>query len=72
MLSNAYFLAKFRFDTAENEPNKNTTELPARAAPLSRVRGFQDQVVKAQTGVDKSVSLSIDPKYLTRRSRSAS
>ena len=23
MLSNAYFLAKFRFDTAENEPNKN-------------------------------------------------
>ena len=23
MLSNAYFLAKFRFDTAENEPGKN-------------------------------------------------
>ena len=23
MLSNAYFLAKFRFDTAENEPDKN-------------------------------------------------
>ena len=23
MLSNAYFLAKFRFDTAENEPTKN-------------------------------------------------
>ena len=23
MLSNAYFLAKFRFDTAENEPVKN-------------------------------------------------
>ena len=23
MLSNAYFLAKFRFDTAENEPAKN-------------------------------------------------
>ena len=23
MLSNAYFLAKFRFDTAENEPPKN-------------------------------------------------
>ena len=23
MLSNAYFLAKFRFDTAENEPSKN-------------------------------------------------
>ena len=23
MLSNAYFLAEFRFDTAENEPTKN-------------------------------------------------
>ena len=23
MLSNAYYLAKFRFDTAENEPTKN-------------------------------------------------
>ena len=23
MLSNAYFVAKFRFDTAENEPAKN-------------------------------------------------
>ena len=23
MLSNAYFLAKFRFDTAKNEPSKN-------------------------------------------------
>ena len=23
MLSNAYFIAKFRFDTAENEPAKN-------------------------------------------------
>ena len=23
MLSNAHFLAKFRFDTAENEPSKN-------------------------------------------------
>ena len=26
MLSNAYFLAKFRFDTAENEPAKNLTK----------------------------------------------
>ena len=26
MLSNAYFLAKFRFDTAENEPAKNWQE----------------------------------------------
>ena len=27
MLSNAYFLAKFRFDTAENEPPKNLQNL---------------------------------------------
>ena len=26
MLSNAYFLAQFRFDTAENEPAKNLTK----------------------------------------------
>ena len=28
MLSNAYFLAKFRFDTAENEPAKILQNLP--------------------------------------------
>ena len=28
MLSNAYFLAKFRFDTAENEPAKKLQQLP--------------------------------------------
>ena len=28
MLSNAYFLKKFRFDTAENEPSKNLQILP--------------------------------------------
>ena len=27
MLSNAYFVAKFRFDTAENEPAKNLQNL---------------------------------------------
>ena len=27
MLSNAYFLAKFRFDTADNEPAKNLQNL---------------------------------------------
>ena len=38
MLSNAYFLAKFRFDTAENEPAKNLRArraLAARRAPSS-------------------------------------
>ena len=33
MLSTAYFLAKFRFDTAENEPFKTA------AAPLPRAEG---------------------------------
>ena len=28
MQSNAYFLAKFRFDTAENEPAKNLQNFP--------------------------------------------
>ena len=32
MLSNAYFLAKFRFDTAENEPAKNLQKFTKRFA----------------------------------------
>ena len=37
MLSNAYFLAKFRFDTAENEPAKNLQKIAnfANFAPLT-------------------------------------
>ena len=35
-LSNEYFLAKFRFDTAENEPFKVCRSLPAGAAARSR------------------------------------
>ena len=31
MLSNAYFLAKFRFDTAENEPAKKLRDDEAKA-----------------------------------------
>ena len=49
MLSSAYFLAKFRFDTAENEPAKNLQtfakfanfrllRLDGRLAPDSRLR----------------------------------
>ena len=37
MLSNAYFLAKFRFDTAENEPAKNLqnfANFPNKRSPL--------------------------------------
>ena len=33
MLSNAYFLAKFRFDTAENEPAKNLQKFANFADP---------------------------------------
>ena len=45
MLSNAYFLAKFRFDTAEYEPAKNLKILNLKFAnfadpnPLRRQRG---------------------------------
>ena len=42
MLSNAYFLAKIRFDTAENEPAKNLQKIskiwfrePARSGQLT-------------------------------------
>ena len=38
MLSNAYFLAKFRFDTAENEPAKNLQTI-ANFATFAQVRG---------------------------------
>ena len=38
MLSNAYFLAKFRFDTAENEPAKNFPKTPPREGPLLDAR----------------------------------
>ena len=34
MLSNAYFLAKFRFDTAENEPAKNLQIFANFAPPI--------------------------------------
>ena len=49
MLSNAYFLAKFRFDTAENEPAKNLKKFaknkpqaaPLRFAPRRRGGGLE-------------------------------
>ena len=43
MLSNAYFLAKFRFDTAENEPAKklqNFANFPNFANPNALVTPF--------------------------------
>ena len=45
MLSNTYFLAKFRFDTAENEPAKNLQKKIAKFAnfayPVKRARGWR-------------------------------
>ena len=38
MLSNAYFLAKFRFDTAENEPVKNLQNLAKKKGAFSPSR----------------------------------
>ena len=61
MLSNAYFLAKFRFDTAENEPAKNLQNFASRfprsglrdpggrrAAGVARCAGFPVEVARAR------------------------
>ena len=45
MLSNAYFLAKFRFDTAENEPAKNLQNL---------VEKLQNRCIGLITSEDRS------------------
>ena len=42
MLSNAYFLAKFRFDTAENEPSKLLQNL-AKFAEVAPVPGKDER-----------------------------
>ena len=47
MLSNAYFLAKFRFDTAENEPAKNLQKL---ATCLQNVANFANRSPPAPGG----------------------
>ena len=58
MLSNAYFLAKFRFDTAENEPAKNLQKfckilqnlarfLPGRGGRLTVAASSGPQVLDA-------------------------
>ena len=55
MLSNAYFLAKFRFDTAENEPAKNLQNLNvanfpnfANRAPVLAARRSREPGVTAK------------------------
>ena len=54
MLSNAYFLAKFRFDTAENEPANNLQSFANFASPnpepLGGLRGPAGQEGGADPG----------------------
>ena len=38
MLSNAYFVAKFRFDTAENEPAKNLQNFARKAGCAAQLK----------------------------------
>ena len=60
MLSNAYFLAKFRFDTAENEPAKNFCKFCKHFAnlPISLSLPFAkavDQLLAAGASAQKAV-----------------
>ena len=52
MLSNAYFVANFRFDTAENEPTKNLQKIAnfANFAKVRRARGAAAEAARAETG----------------------
>ena len=56
MLSNAYFLAKFRFDTAENEPAKNLqnfANFPNFANQLSKkVGGRRSPLRRPRAGLE--------------------
>ena len=56
MLSNAYFLAKFRFDTAENEPTENLQKFanfadpnPLTGSPLQRWQRILQQPAARQS-----------------------
>ena len=54
MLSNAYFLTKFRFDTAENEPAKNLQNVANFANPdlHEALDGLRDGQVAAPVRVE--------------------
>ena len=69
MLSNAYFLAKFRFDTAENEPAKNLQKFakfanfadpnpltPAAISPADR-KAFRPSTPSARSARSRSRGL---------------
>ena len=52
MLSNKYFLAKFRFDTAENEPAKNLHNF--RKMQVAQLREkFADEVAATKAVLEK-------------------
>ena len=68
MLSNAYFLAKFRFDTAENEPAKKLQKMAIVAILFWQnfARGRPDcscigQVFRLRGGYGRPAASSADP-----------
>ena len=68
MLSNAYFLAKFRFDTAENEPAKNLQNFAkfanfADPNPLTLTLGqkFRSDGIAREGDCDPSAAASSSP-----------
>ena len=74
MLSNAYFLAKFRFDTAENEPAKNLqnfANFPNFANPNPNPGRLAEQILQdmiADGHKPTSITLSILVKLYGRTS----
>ena len=69
MLSNAYFIAKFRFDTAENEPSKNLQKFsnepplpPSARAGLARAEhGPQDDLLRIEELVQIDLEKAAQP-----------
>ena len=71
MLSNAYFLAKFRFDTAENEPAKNLqnfANFPNFANPNAHVARRRGPLAREPRGPRDR---ALDRRGLPRRARRA-
>ena len=54
MLSNAYFLAKFRFHTAENEPAKNLQKEIAKFSPAQVPHASPRRAPEVQLTFDES------------------
>ena len=48
MPSNAYFLAKFRFDIAENEPAKNLQKFAEKIAKFAKFANFANPITLTQ------------------------